>query len=1369
MTDSDMSSLIRGMKRVKTEDDLSKMETSQLDKPIKTPNRSQQPQPKEQDQQPPKRDRNDQPPLNDSDLLKQDFYNKNQPTIPPIYPNLPKQEPIVPPLFKPREGQGRRSPTQPMSLDGTSKTERLIDISMMSAPNVQRPRQNDQPRQKNDNPLENTIINARDQSMRSVNQAQSRPNTLDIKNQYMGDIFEKAKANFEKLKIHKLTIDQLDPNMRSIEILNEINKGIDKLNADIFKEELEKCRQQAIRDRAQRERNQQQRPQQAYEIRFKKDPFSLQEIKNKEIDDDLKKLDEMERYFRGYRPIETSTPIPIIKIEDNIKQEAYVIEPAQKPVIKLAHKRCAEDTDHYMYASDGEIPHPTPKVKRERLSIKEEFIDPNHNIKKERGTKYEQNISVRSRPSIQPQLGKRNSDCIKHESTDEEEYQPPRKVKNEKYQSPIKVKEERKTPLTKEYITLNFEKENPVQYVKREKVEQIVDDYKENVDPTKGRLEFENKPQRPRLVKRVRKKLRATKPESDSDSYPETKSDEHNVTSDDDDSFEYKHKMPKNCALKPEIPDRPKKIKKEVDINRQLYDEHVKLQSKQKMTLKQVRDLQQKLYDAQVKLKTKKVNEDLDKYKINQPLTSGDETMRSVSPPRKETNYGARYPNIQKTTRAQKPLEKMPTVHEKDLRFDSDTDASEYSDSEYIQKQRKVPTPRKVSSNEDIKPEFTDFNANKNDDFYRLELGTPQQNQILQKKQMVEEQDKNIKQQELLLKMIKKNKPSSKKHDEDDTYKLMIEIYENNVKQMREAQDQRLKELQRSTQLSTHYKPTMEMPQLYEYVDYTIPHTHAALSTKNIKTAIDTFNPDKDPNQDFADTWRTVLSYTEDLKLDEKAYKKILRTIVQGQANRVVYDMNKDNKSLTEIIKALGDLYSTRRTILDDMQDVNKFKRKPGESIHTAMQRAKVLTERVKHLWPATTWLSTKRKEMLLSILKQIITIKTRKYIEGEEMKYWKTGSNLEYNAMLDLVDTYESIHGEIPDTELKLVINVCTSAPLPSENDSDNTQTNRQSELAKISQEFKKLQREIKHLAIEPQKMDTSPPSNEMQKSPSSSAKKRKLHKENQRKWDNPKSPMHRHRQERQKSQERQTPPASPPRMAQPGERPHFSQGTNNPVLQYHPPVNDFQKLIDNSSSYSFANQWRLATNPDLPNNPYHKKSTPEEFQQAKREWEAKQAQKEWEAKEVQKAMQKVVQQQAHKSKQAQQTQQPQTWQQKQLMRQSPQPGPSNYKGNNYNPNYKKTFVDKRTLEGFQGQNNYKNYKGNFNTQKKSYTPRNETPQQRIQRLKEYFCPDCKAHHKISSFCPNTGAPLNTAKYAPEDLNSEGSPQSLPGRAYLN
>ena len=1195
-------------------------------------------------------------------MLRKDYCEKNKPIIPSIYPALPRpDEPRVQPRYEPPRGQDRRSPARSQSLE-QSVSRRHIDISMLSAPQPQQPQASNRPLLRPAKPMQFKSDMAH--ADRIDKNMAAWPAHANFPPQIGAEALRQAESNYAKAKMHKISIDMLDPDQQSHELVQQINQGIDKINQETFRQELDK----GIKKELSRHKSPLPRPQHNFD--FVVDPFSQLEIQNDGVQRDLDQLDQIERSLRYEQPM-------FVPYADRQENNPNVI-----------------NTAHFAYgATQRRTPTKRKRAKPRSMDSDDEYLN-------KRGFNHEYFQSVQHRKDF-----------------------PPLPIKPAKpYEF---IKQELQQPQVNEYITFDFNKQNPVQ------IKQVIQPPEaQNAPQAQGHFQFSAQPSvwsaSPPPVQR-QQSIHTYNIDSYEDSMLRQ-------------NIERFHALHQDNAIEPdEFDNRPTFS----ELQRALDDSAEQQAARLDRMERHLDDLKNKIFEKQQKAAHKRV-EEIKKFHIS-PLTSGDETMRTATP-------------TELNPRQQRPKPKLATVVE---RFDEGSD-SDHSDEipyyDYRQQRNKMASPKKISSTDHIKMDQNEQVTFKKDDFFRMELGTPQQNQILQKRLLVEEQDKHIKQQELMLEILK-NKPNSSNppsHHEDEEQKLRIHVFENNVKMMREDQEQKLKELARSTELSTHYKPTMEMPDIYEYVDYKVPHTHASLETKNIKTAIDTFNPDKDPSQDFADTWRNILSYTEDLKLDEKAYKKILRTVIQGSANRVLYDMNKDEKPLKSILQTLGDLYSTRRTIINDMQDVNNFKRKSGESIHTAMQRAKVLTERVKHLWPTSTWISTKRTEMLLSILKQIITPKTRKYIEGEEMKYWKTGTTLEYTAMLDLVDTYESVNNEIPHSEVKLVINVCTSAPLSNDNETPINTSNPQKELEMMKQTVKKLEREVKTLAAEPQKMDTSSPTEtkeQIKKGPN----KRKFETE---KKHNQNVPKHNFKRHKGRSPERSSPPVSPPRMTSPGHPPHMSMGPDD-IVRYNPPQNPFQRLMDNSSTYSFQNQWNLANNPNLPNNPYHKKATPEEFERAKQQYEARQAQ------------QQFAQQAQH--------QRPQHYNNNSRGRTSPRnydnrnrpwpPGapnranaPQNDFGAKYNnPNYNNTFVDKNTLAGYQGPANRGGYRGRG----RNNNYRNETPSQRAQRLKEYFCPDCKIHHKITNFCPNTGNPTNVDEIDQHSLNLQGSPQTLPGRAH--
>ena len=229
--------------------------------------------------------------------------------------------------------------------------------------------------------------------------------------------------------------------------------------------------------------------------------------------------------------------------------------------------------------------------------------------------------------------------------------------------------------------------------------------------------------------------------------------------------------------------------------------------------------------------------------------------------------------------------------------------------------------------------------------------------------------------------------------------------------------------------MAKHYDNKLDKPtNITNHSDYDI-RTQRRLEPKNVTAAISSFNPES-PTSDFADTWRRILSYTRSYSISEESYVDILLLVCRGQAHKIVLEKSTDGSTLNEILEILESLYCTRKTILDDMKDLNTFKRKANESIHKAMARARILVDRLRHMYSAQSW-SENCDRIMTSILKQIISTNTRKYVDIEESKKWKLGIVMDFATMLDMVDTYESTHDEIPKADMITSVNACSGVPV--------------------------------------------------------------------------------------------------------------------------------------------------------------------------------------------------------------------------------------------------------------------------------------------------------------------------------------------------
>jgi hypothetical protein len=95
---------------------------------------------------------------------------------------------------------------------------------------------------------------------------------------------------------------------------------------------------------------------------------------------------------------------------------------------------------------------------------------------------------------------------------------------------------------------------------------------------------------------------------------------------------------------------------------------------------------------------------------------------------------------------------------------------------------------------------------------------------------------------------------------------------------------------------------------------------------------------------------------------------------------------------------------------------------------------------------------------MCKSVLKQVISIKTRQFIDYEEAKIKKVGGQFEMKELIELVNDYETSHGEVPKEDIAIVYCEASGEPAQWANDLQFRQ--------KFMKQNKHIHEHTKHLA---------------------------------------------------------------------------------------------------------------------------------------------------------------------------------------------------------------------------------------------------------------------------------------------------------------
>ena len=282
-----------------------------------------------------------------------------------------------------------------------------------------------------------------------------------------------------------------------------------------------------------------------------------------------------------------------------------------------------------------------------------------------------------------------------------------------------------------------------------------------------------------------------------------------------------------------------------------------------------------------------------------------------------------------------------------------------------------------------------------------------------------------------------------------------IKMEEEKYKRLKQLYLSHKQELNRVERIAERYQPTLEMPEFREPPEG-YRRQFGTLSMKNIINNVPKFDPDNEHGK-FSYTWQAILQFGRLEYFNEEEYKQVLSTVLQGPAQDTYQEMARQGYPLKHMLDTFADLYAPRNTIEEDQKEVDNFTRKAKEPIRTAMRRFSCLVDKIRCLSNPISWPDIKYK-MCKSVLKQIITIKTRQFIDYEEAKIKKVGGQFDMKELIELVNDFETSHNEVPTEDFTIVYCEASGEPAQWANDLQLRQ--------KAIRQNKNLQDHSKHLA---------------------------------------------------------------------------------------------------------------------------------------------------------------------------------------------------------------------------------------------------------------------------------------------------------------
>ena len=251
---------------------------------------------------------------------------------------------------------------------------------------------------------------------------------------------------------------------------------------------------------------------------------------------------------------------------------------------------------------------------------------------------------------------------------------------------------------------------------------------------------------------------------------------------------------------------------------------------------------------------------------------------------------------------------------------------------------------------------------------------------------------------------------------------------ESHIKQYRKWEEEKLK-LQKADLLASKYLAALEMPDIKEPPPF-YRREVGLLDKKNIVRMITAYDDtNTNSTRSFKLVWSEILNFGRGEYLTEEEYKRILSVILHGNIAEDFRQMDKEERSLQEIINELCVLYDTTQTLDDYQHEVDNFKREKNESLKKAMARANKLVRRLEPLSRESAWPET-YDNMRKSILRQIVASNTKAHIDMEESRLVKAGASYDVESLIRMAHEFEVYNNAVPTKEVQTVYQVASMAP---------------------------------------------------------------------------------------------------------------------------------------------------------------------------------------------------------------------------------------------------------------------------------------------------------------------------------------------------
>lgn len=276
-------------------------------------------------------------------------------------------------------------------------------------------------------------------------------------------------------------------------------------------------------------------------------------------------------------------------------------------------------------------------------------------------------------------------------------------------------------------------------------------------------------------------------------------------------------------------------------------------------------------------------------------------------------------------------------------------------------------------------------------------------------------------------------------------------IYENVTSLVAEIQD--------INRIQNKLRPALQLPT--EYFGQNMLNVQ---DMKEFMTA--TVQPGKKANNGdhLKEVWNKLKLYAETKQLSYTEFKLALMSCLTGEV--LEYCMENKTLSLTDLAQSLAQRFITETSFSDAMANLDRFSRRLNEPITQAISRLKsyvdkaLLTHQPGHRDAIKDFLIAKK-------VKEIVTAKTKRYIEAKEAEFLSQGSRMTAQTLIDLAHEEERRSG-MPTSEMSTAVSLYNvEKTKDSSSSAESTNPKVEQQIQQIADNVENLTNVVETLAI--------------------------------------------------------------------------------------------------------------------------------------------------------------------------------------------------------------------------------------------------------------------------------------------------------------